>query len=70
MKAARKNKISKEELNNRHYCIECMFAQDDMKFINLDINGKPFMLRCPFTKWKRFHNDLICDRFIPKILNN
>lgn len=70
MKVKRKNKVSKEELSNRHYCIECAFAKDDLRFENLNLKGEPFMLICPFSKWKKFHNDLSCDRFISKTLNN
>ena len=69
-RVTRKNKLTAKEVLNRHYCVECAFAKDDMKFENLNLKGEPFMLICPFDRWKKFHNDIACNRFMPKILNN
>lgn len=48
------------------HCTDCAFSKWDKTFINLNLNGEPFMLKCPFNKWKRFQNDTICDRFVQK----
>ena len=49
-----------------NHCTDCAFSEWDKTFINLDLNGIPFMLRCPFDRWKRFQNATICDRFVKK----
>lgn len=64
---ARIKKIKKEQKQESiFHCVDCAFSKWDKTFINLDVNGMPFMLRCPFTKWKKFQNDFICDRFKQK----
>ena len=48
-------------------CGECVFSKlDTASQINRDLNGRPFMLVCPFSQWKRFAHDTACDRFMPK----
>ena len=49
-----------------NHCIDCAFSDWDRTFINLDFKGEPFMLRCPFTHWKKFPDDNSCDRFVKK----
>ena len=49
-----------------NHCIECAFSEWDRTFINLNFKGEPFMLRCPFTHWKKFPDEPVCDRFVKK----
>ena len=58
-----KKPIKKESIL---HCIDCAFSEWDRTFINLNFKGESFMLRCPFTAWKHFTNDDVCDRFVKK----
>lgn len=49
-------------------CIECAHSSWDTSEINLTVDErKPFMLKCPFTRWVRFPKDAACDRFKQKV---
>jgi hypothetical protein len=61
----RKSK-KQEKKEPEFHCTDCAFSEWDKTFINLDLNGVPFMLRCSFSKWKKFQNDITCDRFVQK----
>lgn len=64
---ARVKKAKKEQTKKSDFhCIDCAFSEWDRTFINLNFKGESFMLRCPFTHWKRFQEDDICDRFVKK----
>lgn len=68
-----KAKIQKKKVDDshKHMCFECGFAKEDTKFINKNLKGEYFMLKCPFNNWVRFKHDIACDRFITKDkLNN
>ena len=58
-------KKKKEEMP-QNTCGDCYFSKDDTKFINRNLKGQPFMLKCPFSNWVKFHHDIACDRFISK----
>lgn len=49
-------------------CEECRHGIWDTKFANLDLNGKPTLLSCPFHEWKRIRTDKACKNFIDKTL--
>lgn len=47
-----------------NHCVDCTFAEVDTAQINRTAyDGRPFMLKCHFTPWKKFKTDPACDRF-------
>lgn len=49
-----------------HHCNECQFASVDTNYINRDVEGRFFMLRCQFQQFKRFFHDPVCERFVER----
>lgn len=62
--AARKKKDLKS--NELHTCGECGWGKFLPDHSNLDINGKPICLECPYTEnRKRIRSERACDRWKP-----
>lgn len=47
-------------------CDDCASAQWDMKFHNLDVHGKPILLRCPLEDFAIIRGTRACEHFRPK----
>ena len=50
-----------------HYCGECGHGVYDLKFANLDLEGKPTLVACPFFTFKHVRSERACAHFTPKI---
>ena len=50
------------------YCKDCRFGEPDMKFENLSFDGKPTLLKCPYSQWKKLFNEPACKEFKHKPL--
>lgn len=61
-----KKSKKQEKKESEFHCTDCAFSEWDKTFINLDFKGEPFMLKCPFTKWKKMQDNPTCDRFVNK----
>ena len=53
----------------RYYCKDCKFGEPDMKFENLSLDGKPTLLKCPYSEWKKLFNEFACSNFKHKPMN-
>ena len=49
--------------HKKHICDECALAEWDMKFPNLDMWGKPTLLRCPHHKFAIIRGTQACGNF-------
>lgn len=65
MKAKRSqtNEKNKEPDYIGHTCGECAIGQFDYSQINIDMNGKPICLTCPYHKFKRIRSAKACDKW-------
>lgn len=61
--AATKNKTP-EYLN--HTCGDCGCGTFYYDHSNLDLNGKPICLTCPYHKWKKIRSEKACDKWKSK----
>lgn len=54
-----------------HNCGDCGWGVFDYENSNLDLNGKPICLECPYTEnRKRIRSEKACDKWKPKIRNS
>lgn len=50
-----------------HTCGDCGWGEFTHEYNNLDLNGKPICLYCPFTeRRKRIRSEKACDKWKPK----
>lgn len=57
----------KLEIKETHTCGECRFGVPDMDHSNLDMQGKPICVVCPYDKKReRIRSEKACDKWKPK----
>ena len=68
MARAAKNNIKKKgEPKPVHTCGECGWGEFYFKHSNLDMNGKPICLKCPFVDNRSMiRSEKACDKWKPK----
>lgn len=49
-----------------HVCINCAHATPDTKFENLNLEGGPTLVRCPFQTFARIVDEPACEEYKPK----
>lgn len=50
-----------------HTCGECCWGEFTFEFQNLNIDGKPICLDCPYTEnRRRIRSERACDKWKPK----
>lgn len=51
----------------KHVCGECGWGEFSYEFRNLDVNGNPICLKCPFiSKYMKIRSEPACDKWKPK----
>lgn len=62
---------SKAPIYLDHFCGDCGWGKFYYDFKNLDIEGKPICLRCPYTENRvRIRSEKACDKWKPKMRRN
>ena len=54
------------DYTGQRVCINCKHATPDMKFENLDLDGNPTLVRCPFEPFARIRSEVACTNFVMK----
>lgn len=55
-----------EEVKQDRYCGNCGWGEFSHEFRNLDIEGNPICVTCPFERWKKIRDEAGCDKWKPK----
>lgn len=50
-----------------HTCGDCGWGTFYYDHSNLDMNGKPICLTCPYHKWKKIRSEKACDKWKPRV---
>lgn len=55
----------------KHVCGECGWGEFIQTFKNLDVNGRPICLKCPYIKdYLKIRSEPACDKWKPKTAQN
>lgn len=57
---------SKKEDYRQHVCGDCGCGEFTFEHRNLDIQGKPITLICPFNKFRKIRSETACDKWKAK----
>ena len=49
-----------DSFKGKRICVNCEHATLDTKFANLDLDGRPTIVHCPFSKRSRIRNEQAC----------
>lgn len=62
-----KKQIKQVPEYRKHVCGECGWGEFSYEFRNLDVNGNPICLKCPYEeRRKRLRSEPACDKWKPK----
>lgn len=51
------------DYTGKKVCFNCKHATPNMKFANLDLEGNPTLVNCPFEKFARIRSEAACSHF-------